>query len=52
MSTEHRPNPDTAEYVRRLVDQAPPLSPAQVSKLAVLLQTAPAPGKKAKDDAA
>lgn len=42
-SGRYAPNPAWAEYVRRLVDQAPPLTPAQVDRLTVLLQTAPAP---------
>ena len=36
-ASTYRPNPAWAEYVRRLVDQAPPLSPAQRDHLAVLL---------------
>jgi hypothetical protein len=39
--TPYRPRPEWAEYVRRLVDQAPPLTPAQTSRLAALLQVAP-----------
>jgi hypothetical protein len=34
-------NPAWVEYVRRLVDQAPPLSPAQIGRLAILLQVSP-----------
>lgn len=44
----YRPRPEWAEHVRRLVDQAPPLSPAQISKLAALLQTQPAPAPRKK----
>lgn len=32
-----------AEYVRKLVDQAPPLTEAQRAQLAVLLRPAPLP---------
>lgn len=39
----YRPRPEWAQYIHRLVDQAPPLSPAQVSRLAILLQSAPIP---------
>jgi hypothetical protein len=40
-----QPRPEWAEYVRRLVDAAPPLSPSQVDRLVVLLQVAAPPGK-------
>lgn len=49
----YAPNPVWIEHIKRLVDEAPPLSPAQISRLAVLLQTqpAPAPRKKPTDEA-
>lgn len=48
----YHPRPEWAEYVRRLVDQAPPLQPAQVSRLAVLLQMAPPPDDTEKSNTA
>lgn len=42
----YRPNPAWAEYIRRIVDAAPPLSPAQRSRLAVLLMPAPRTGSE------
>lgn len=46
MSTDH--DAELAEHVRRIVDQAPPLTPAQRDRLAALL---PAP-RDQHDDAA
>jgi hypothetical protein len=43
MAAKYAPNPAWAEHVRRLVDEAPPLSPEQINRLAVLLQSAPLP---------
>jgi hypothetical protein len=43
-------NPAWVAYVHRLVDQAPLLSPAQIGRLAILLQVSPkfAPRKNGK----
>lgn len=48
----YQPNPAWAEHVRKLVDSAPPLSPAQVSRLAILLSVSPpaAPQKRKSTD--
>jgi len=44
--TRHQPNPAWADHVRKLVDQAPPLTPEQIDKLAILLQVQPPPGER------
>lgn len=40
--------PEVIEHARRLVEQAPPLTAAMSSRLAVLLQVAPAPDNNGK----
>lgn len=44
-----RPRPEWAEFIHRLVDQAPPLSPAQINRLAILLSSAPVPEVDARE---
>lgn len=54
MTAEYAPHPEWIDHVRRLVDDAPPLTPAQLGRLALLIQVAPknVPRRKPENEAA